>query len=35
MVKFMLAMAIAAVATSADAYEIRCQTNYRAILPLA
>ena len=28
MVKFMLAMAIAAVATSADAYEIRCQTNY-------
>jgi hypothetical protein len=28
MVKFVLAMAIAAVATSADAYEIRCQTNY-------
>ena len=28
MVKFVLAMAVAAVATSADAYEIRCQTNY-------
>jgi hypothetical protein len=28
MVKFVLAMAIAAVATSAEAYEIRCQTHY-------
>jgi len=28
MVKFVLAMAILAVTTSADAYEIRCQTNY-------